>query len=203
MNLSIDYYARKRLLIQDKNKYNTPKYRLVARITNSNVITQVVYATIQGDVTFVRADSSELKRWGLTAGLTNYAAAYCTGLLVARRLLKKVGLDKNYSGAAKIDGEDYTVEKDHKDGLRKPFKAILDVGLTRTTTGNKVFAALKGACDGGLNVPHSTRRFPGYKSGDKGESYNAKIHRERIFGLHVDKYLKLWKKDAEKKTTNK
>jgi len=26
-----DYYARKRLVVQDKNKYNTPKYRLVVR----------------------------------------------------------------------------------------------------------------------------------------------------------------------------
>jgi len=34
------------------------------------------------------ADSTELKRYGLTAGLTNYSSAYCTGLLLARRLLK-------------------------------------------------------------------------------------------------------------------
>jgi len=32
--------------------------------------------------------------------------------LVARRLLKKVGMDSTYKGAAKVDGEDYTVEKD-------------------------------------------------------------------------------------------
>jgi large subunit ribosomal protein L5e len=196
-----DYYARKRLIIQDKNKYNTPKYRLVTRLTCSNVICQVIYATIQGDVCFVRADSNELKKWGLTAGLTNYAAAYCTGLLVARRLLRKVGMDAQYKGAAKVDGEDYSVEKDHAEGQKKPFKAVLDVGLTRTTTGNKVFACLKGACDGGLNVPHSTRRFPGYKSTEKGESYNAKIHRERIFGLHVDKYMKLLKKEPKKVNT--
>jgi large subunit ribosomal protein L5e len=29
-----DYYARKRLVIQDKDKYNSPKYRLVVRLTN-------------------------------------------------------------------------------------------------------------------------------------------------------------------------
>ena len=29
-----DYQARKRLVVQDKNKYNTPKYRLVVRRTN-------------------------------------------------------------------------------------------------------------------------------------------------------------------------
>jgi hypothetical protein len=31
-------------------------------------------------------------------GLTNYAASYCTGLLLARRLLKKLGLDAKYEG---------------------------------------------------------------------------------------------------------
>jgi len=192
-----DYYARKRLIIQDKNKYNTPKYRLVARITCSNVICQVIHSTLQGDIIFCRADSSELKKFGLEAGLTNYAAAYCTGLLVARRLLKKVGMDKVYAGAQKVDGEDYSVLADHKPELRKPFKAILDVGLSRTTTGNKVFACLKGACDGGLDIPHSKKRFPGFKTGDKGETYNAKAHRERIFGMHVDKYMKALKKDSQ------
>lgn len=29
-----DYYARKRLIIQDKDKYNSPKYRFVVRFTN-------------------------------------------------------------------------------------------------------------------------------------------------------------------------
>jgi len=187
-----DYYARKRLIIQDKNKYNTQKYRLVARVTCSKVIAQVTYATIQGDQVLASADSTELRRFGLEAGLSNYAAAYATGLLVARRLLKKTQLDSLYPGNKTINGEDYNVEET---GEKRPFKAVLDVGLTRTTTGNRVFAVLKGATDGGLDIPHSTKRFPGYKSSDKGESYNAKAHRERIFGLHVDKYMKILKKD--------
>lgn len=32
-----DYYARKRLITQAKNKYNAPKYRLVVRFTNRDV----------------------------------------------------------------------------------------------------------------------------------------------------------------------
>ena len=36
-----DYRARLRLTTQDKNKYNTPKYRLVVRFTNRDVICQV------------------------------------------------------------------------------------------------------------------------------------------------------------------
>ena len=37
-----DYYARKRLIWQDKNKYNTPKYRFVVRFTNKDVVCQVM-----------------------------------------------------------------------------------------------------------------------------------------------------------------
>jgi large subunit ribosomal protein L5e len=190
-----DYHARKALIIQDKNKYNTPKYRLVARVTCSRVIAQVIYATIQGDRVIAAADSRELKRFGLEAGLTNYAACYATGLLVARRLLNKTGLDKIYNGAKKTDGEDYDVSNDHKGTEKRPFKAVLDAGLIRTTTGNRVFGVLKGACDGGLHVPHSTKRFPGYSKEGGKETYNAKAHRERIFGLHVEKYMTELKKD--------
>merc|ERR1711936_1473832 len=57
----------------------------------------------------------------------------------------------------------------------------------RTSTGAKVFAALKGAVDGGLDIPHSERRFPGYDSESK--SLNADVHREHIFGIHVANYM--------------
>lgn len=192
-----DYYARKRLIVQDKNKYNTAKYRFVPRITNSKVICQVVYARIQGDVIFCQAESTELKRFGVNAGLTNYAACYATGLLVAKRLLAKIGLADTYKGAKAINGEVYNVRTEWKEGQRRPFKAYLDVGLTRTTNGNRIFGCLKGAADGGLEIPHSNRRFPGFKKeGDK-ETYNAKVHRERIFGAHVDKYMKKLKADGD------
>jgi large subunit ribosomal protein L5e len=189
-----DYFARRRLILQDKDKYDTPKYRLVARFTNKRVIAQVTYATITGDKVLAAADSTELKRFGLTAGLTNYAASYATGLLLARRLLRKTKLDTLYKGATKIDGNDYDVNTEVKDDeQRKPFKAILDVGLANTTKGHKVFAVLKGATDGGLYVPHSTKRFPG-ADGDK---YDAEIHRQRIFGIHVQKYMKELKDDSQ------
>jgi len=191
-----DYYARKRLTIQDKNKYNTPRYRFVPRITCGKVICQVIYGTIQGDKVLAQSSSVELKRFGVEAGLTNYAACYATGLLCARRLLQQTGLDKIYAGSKKVDGESYDVSSEIKEGQRKPFKACLDVGIVRTTTGARIFGALKGACDGGLHIPHSNKRYPGFKKeGDK-ESYNAKLHRERIFGVHVDKYMKTLKSDA-------
>ena len=180
-----DYFARKRLVQQDKDKYNTPKYRLVVRITSTRVVAQVVSATIQGDKVFTQADSNELRGYGVTAGLNNYAAAYATGLLVARRLLNKVGLDASYAGNSTL-GKHYDASQDEKD--RRPFKVILDVGLKATTTGSKVFATLKGVADGGVYIPHSNSRFPGFDD-KKPDGDNAKL-RERILGVHVDNYLK-------------
>lgn len=103
--------------------------------------------------------------------LLNWILAYCTGLLLARRVLKILELDDEYEGNVEVlivvpwswnfplsyssrmmlnflssfsscqaTGEDYSVEAA---GTRRPFRALLDVGLVRTTTGNRVFGVLK------------------------------------------------------------
>jgi len=181
-----DYRARKRLVTQDKNKYNSPKYRLIVRVLNKEVICQIAYAKIEGDVILAAAYSHELKRYGMPSGFNNYAASYATGLLLARRLLAKLGLAEKYVGKTTVDGTDYNVEE--LDDGPHPFRAYLDVGLHRTTTGSKVFAALKGATDGGLEVPHSVTRFVGYSKEEK--SLKADILRKHIFGGHVSDYMK-------------
>ena len=56
------------------------------RFTNSNIICQIAYATIAGDVVIAHAQSKELTKYGIKFGFTNYAAAYATGLLLARRV---------------------------------------------------------------------------------------------------------------------
>lgn len=181
-----DYQARKRLIFQDKNKYNTPKYRLIVRISNRDITCQIAYAKIEGDRIVCAAYSHELPRYGIKAGLTNYAAAYCTGLLVARRILRKLGLDSLYAGQTNVDGGEYLVEPVN-DGPAA-FRCYLDVGLTRTSTGARVFGAMKGAVDGGLNIPHSVKRFPGYSAENK--SFNAEVHRNHIFGQHVAEFMR-------------
>jgi len=150
----------------------------------------------------VSADSNELKNFNVTAGLTNYAAAYATGLLLARRLLTLKNMADLYKGATTVDGKLFSVFDDIKED-RRPFKAHLDVGLVRTTTGNRVFGAMKGACDGGLHIPHNEKRFPGFhvikaevvtnKRGKKVEAadeskkteYKPEEHKAHIFGGHV------------------
>ena len=53
---------------------NAPKYRLVVRFTNREVIVQIVYARLQGDFVLTSARSKELPRYGINHGLTNWTA---------------------------------------------------------------------------------------------------------------------------------
>jgi len=195
-----DYQQRRLLVKQDKNKYNSPKYRLVVRFTLTKIVCQIVYATIEGDITYCQALSTELPRYGVAVGLTNYSAAYCTGLLCARRCLKKLGLDEAFVGVEEVDGEEYHVEDESEE--RRPFKCILDVGLRRTQMGCRIWGALKGAVDGGLHVPHTIKKFPGYKAPEeKGadEEYDVEAHKDRILGDHVAEYMRqLEETDKEK-----
>lgn len=59
-------------------------------------------------------------------------------------LYAHAGLDLDmYDSFGQATGEDYYVEPADE---RRPFRALLDVGLIRTTTGNRVFGALKVCC---------------------------------------------------------
>merc|ERR1712022_63923 len=103
--MGTDYYARRRLVTQAKNKFGTPKYRFVVRFTNKDIICQVVSSKLKGDICHTAAYAHELPRYGLSVGLTNYSAAYCVGLLCARRLLQKYGLDEKFEGTEEVTAE--------------------------------------------------------------------------------------------------
>lgn len=187
------------MIAQAKNKYNSPKYRLVVRFTNRDIICQLVTAEISGDKVFAAAYSHELKRYGIENGLTNWSAAYATGLLLARRALKKLDLDEDFTGVEEADGEyKITEAAEGDDGEeRRPFKCFLDVGLHRTSTGARVFGAMKGASDGGLYVPHNEKRFPGYDQESK--ELDAETLRKYIFGGHVAEYMETLADDDEER----
>ncbi|KAG4978231.1 hypothetical protein JHK82_037506 [Glycine max] len=144
-----DYRARIRLINQDKNKYNTPKYRFVVRFSNKDIVAQIISASIAGDLVLATAYSHELPRYGLEVGLTNYAAAYCTGLLLARRVLKTLEMDEEYEGN------------------------------------------VEGALDGGLDIPHSDKRFAGFDKEKK--ELDAEILAEdepEKYQSHFSEYIK-------------
>jgi large subunit ribosomal protein L5e len=123
--------------------------------------------------------------------------AYATGLLVARRALTKLNLADKYEGVKEADGTlTHTEPLDDEDAPR-PFKAYLDVGLKRTTTGSRIFGALKGASDGGIFIPHSEKRFPGYDSESK--ALDAEILKKYIFGGHVAEYMQSLEEEDEER----
>lgn len=107
------------------------KPRLVVRKTNTRTIVQVINAQVTGDVTISSAISSELRDFGWNAGIGNTPAAYLTGLLAARRAMER--------------------------GISE---AVLDLGLHPPVRGSKIYAALKGAVDAGLEVPHNPEILP-------------------------------------------
>ncbi|EDQ91437.1 uncharacterized protein MONBRDRAFT_21225 [Monosiga brevicollis MX1] len=181
-----DYYARTRLVRQEKNKYNTPKYRLIVRRTTSDVVAQIAYSRLEGDYIMAAAYSHELPQFGFKVGLTNWSACYATGLLVARRLLTKLNLADTYKGVEEPNGEDYFVEE--AEDKPRPFRCYLDVGLAPTTTGSRVFGVMKGAVDGGLAIPHNHKRFPGYDA--EAKEMDAEVVRDYIFGEHVANYMR-------------
>jgi large subunit ribosomal protein L5e len=184
-----DYYQRRKLVIQDKNKYNSPKYRFIVRLTNRTVITQVAYSTIEGDHIIAAAYSSELPKYGIKVGLTNYAACYATGLLCARRVLTKLGLADAYEGKEECDGEMYAVEE-NEEGAR-PFRCFLDLGLGYATQGNRIFGVMKGAIDGGLDIPHCEqgKRLVGYEGEGKDGELDTEVLQNWIFGRHIADYM--------------
>merc|ERR1712072_1318606 len=97
-----------------------------------DIICQIITSEISGDKVFAAAYAHELPRYGVTHGLTNWAAAYCTGLLVARRALSKLQIADMFPGVEEADGEyKLTEAADVDGGERRPFKCLLDAGTLR------------------------------------------------------------------------
>ena len=67
----------------------------------------------------------------MKVGLTNYAEAYCTGLLLVHRLLNRFGVDKIYEGQVVVNGGEHNVES--IDGQPGAFTCFLDAGLAQIT----------------------------------------------------------------------
>merc|ERR1712070_116904 len=57
-------------------------------------------------------------------------------------------------------------------------------------------AAMKGAFDGGLEIPHNEKKFYGYDADEK--EYDAEANRERILGGHVAQYMNSLEEEEDK-----
>ncbi len=121
--------------------------RLVVRPASKHITVQVVDAKVKGDVVLASAHSSELKKYAWRGSGGNVPAAYLTGTLAGYRAKTK-GIET----------------------------AVLDVGTRPVTVGSRMFAAMSGAVDSGLKIPHGDEVIPA---------------KERLRGEHIAAFGKL------------
>ena len=107
------------------------QHRLVVRKTNTQIIVQVINAKVVGDITEASAISKELAEYGWVSSSSNMPASYLTGLLAGLRAKSR--------------------------GIKR---AILDIGLNPPVRGSRIYSALKGVLDAGIDVPHSPDVLP-------------------------------------------
>jgi large subunit ribosomal protein L18 len=122
------------------------KIRIVIRKSLKNIKVQFVEYHPSGDKIIVSAISSELiKKYGWKYSTATTSASYLTGLIAGKKAIKK--------------------------GVKE---GILDLGRNPPTTGNKIFAAIKGVVDAGIDCPHDSSKIPA---------------EDRILGKHLGKEI--------------
>lgn len=128
--------------------------RLVVRRKSNTILAQIIESLPEGDRVLVTAHSNELRRnYGWKGHCGNIPAAYLTGLLIGLKAQKK-----------------------------KIKKTILDIGLQPSVKNNSLFAVLKGALDGKLEIPHEENVLP---------------DDSRIRGEHIAEYAKILSENLE------
>ncbi|MFX0099505.1 MAG: 50S ribosomal protein L18 [Candidatus Hodarchaeota archaeon] len=135
-----------------RNLLISGKHRVVIRPSVKNVVCQVIDAHLKGDMVLTSTTTKELEK--------KYGWSFSRGNLPAAYLsgylLGKKALKAGINGA------------------------IADIGLRIHL--NRTYAALKGAIDAGMEIPHSEDIFP---------------DEDRLLGKHIEQYSQL-AKDAQK-----
>lgn len=115
--------------------------RAVVRRTNTRLVIQFVEYQEDGDKVVVTVTSDMLKKYGWNRSYKSVPAAYLAGYLAGKRALEK-GIEE----------------------------AVLDIGRHHAHPGSRIFAALKGMLDAGVEIPHGEEVLP---------------DEERIVGKHI------------------
>lgn len=129
------------------------KLRLVIRSSLKNIVVQIVKFNPEGDNVLFTAKSTELAKIGWKYPTGNIPAAYLTGLLLGNKAKGEVK------------------------------EAITDFGLGSLVKKSKIYAALRGVLDSGINVPHSGEILP---------------DDDQISGKKISDFAGLLSKDNEK-----
>ena len=124
-------YTKRRALLEHS------KSRIIIRKSNKQITIQYVESKEAQDSVKVSVISGELIKYGWpeakSGSLKNLAAAYLTGLLFGNNVKNNKALGG---------------------------KVILDTGLIRSTPGSRVYAAVNGIIDAGIELPCDKKVFP-------------------------------------------
>ena len=118
----------------------------IIRKTVNSMTCQIVEHSPRGDKSLVSVSSRNLDSFGWRGPRGNLPGAYLTGLLCGT-----LANDKGVKAA------------------------VLDMGLQTSTKGSRIYSALKGCLDSGIDIPHSPDVLPPI---------------ERIRGLHIEEHVK-------------
>tara|TARA_A100001037_G_C14871403_1_gene509724 strand:- start:185 stop:697 length:513 start_codon:yes stop_codon:yes gene_type:complete len=108
--------------------------RAVVRVSNTQVTCQLVDFHPDGDIVLASITGKSLvdkHKWPKESSRKSIPACYLAGFALA-----KSAISNGHS------------------------KAILDIGLASSSKGNRIYSALKGMVDAGLEVPHSEEVLP-------------------------------------------
>lgn len=147
-----DYKARRLML-------SSGIPRIVVRITNKYFILQAVESIEAQDKVIATVTSKDLLKNGWdkkkAGSLKTIPAGYLTGILMAKKLVSR------------------------KSEVGNSF--IMDLGMTRTLKGGRIFSAVAGLVEGGLDIPVNESVFP---SEDRlmGEHNDLKTMVEKVKG---------------------
>jgi len=122
--------------------------RAVVRVSNTQVICQLVSYNPGGDAILHSVDGKSLTdscAWPEDASKKSIPACYVAGYALGKKAVSAGN-----------------------------HEAVLDIGLAASSPGSRVFSALKGMIDAGLDIPHGTSVLP---------------NEERLSGKHIDDSL--------------
>jgi len=135
------------------NYIRSNKIRLVVRPSLKNIVVQLIKFESKGDKVLFTAKSTELIKLGWKQSTGNIPAAYLTGLLLGFKSKEKVK------------------------------EAIVDFGLSSLVKKSRIYTALKGVLDAGIEIPHSGDILP---------------DENQISGKKISEYAELLSKNQEK-----
>ncbi|MBI2108252.1 50S ribosomal protein L18 [Candidatus Woesearchaeota archaeon] len=125
--------------------------RLVVRKSLNDIYMSLIDYSEKGDKALLSVSTKSLEKFGWKTGKGNVPSAYLVGLMFGKTAQGK--------------------------GIKR---AILDMGLNKSVKGSRIYAALAGALDSGMDIPHSKDILP---------------PKERINGTHISKFAEELKKD--------